>query len=642
MSDEITPPQLPQPPALAETPAGSVSQWGSDAPRGGKTVLNRFLKDEATVPLFFGQTLIKSLRDVGYNSTTSALCEHVDNAIQWGATEVRVYFCQKGTQPKQKIDVLILDNGKGMAPKTLKVAMAFGGSMVYENRSGIGRYGMGMKTAALNIAPSVDVYSWQELGAFYSMTLDVDAIGKDRSDMIKLDDPQMSDALPSANSPGSASSIVDILTRPMSFPSNAAQSPHMLTNSPDELTERLGESGTIVYMPNCDRLTYKTDKTLVDHAMKEFGRVYRRFLADGLKIYVNNRPVEVFDPTFWMPESRHTKVEGLTATRSKLVDSWVVMVPLVEGGEPKTEVRVRVYMLPVESWALLPPPVQKYKLQVFEDHTVSFVRNGREVAIGSSREFKVGKHHTDKWLRVEVEFMGDADEGFGVAANKQGVRLKQYVVDLLQERLDKNFTQVRKVIRAAHSDATTAKLAGKPTDAERQATEVDSVQSVALPAPPTDTPEQIAALDANLRGLAVNLRHDGETEDQAFERVKVSKFLTEFVLREDAPFYDTDYKFGKLILRMNTEHLFYQKVWHPLSDLAKKANGQPGGEDGGVGMDVSEASRRALTGLQLLFLSLARAQTQMVSGENAAEYTQLFKNLRKSWSGVLETQLLNV
>src|SRR5262249_37945623 len=71
-------------------------EWGEDAPRGGKAVLNRIIKEKATVPLFFGQTLISSLRDVGYNSTTSALCEHVDNAIQWGATEVRVYFRQTG------------------------------------------------------------------------------------------------------------------------------------------------------------------------------------------------------------------------------------------------------------------------------------------------------------------------------------------------------------------------------------------------------------------------------------------------------------------------------------------------------------------------------------------------------------------
>ena len=65
-------------------PIESAINWSSDAPRGGRTVLNRILKENAAVPLFFAQTLISSLRDVGYNHTTSALCEHVDNAIEAG------------------------------------------------------------------------------------------------------------------------------------------------------------------------------------------------------------------------------------------------------------------------------------------------------------------------------------------------------------------------------------------------------------------------------------------------------------------------------------------------------------------------------------------------------------------------------
>ena len=74
------------------TPSGDVLNWAPDAPKGGKAVLNRVLKDGATVPLFFAQTLIASLRDVGYNTTTSAVSEHVDNAIQAGASEIRVFF----------------------------------------------------------------------------------------------------------------------------------------------------------------------------------------------------------------------------------------------------------------------------------------------------------------------------------------------------------------------------------------------------------------------------------------------------------------------------------------------------------------------------------------------------------------------
>jgi hypothetical protein len=35
---------------------------GPGAPRGGQAVLNPFLKETATVPLFFAQTMIASLR----------------------------------------------------------------------------------------------------------------------------------------------------------------------------------------------------------------------------------------------------------------------------------------------------------------------------------------------------------------------------------------------------------------------------------------------------------------------------------------------------------------------------------------------------------------------------------------------------
>ncbi len=43
----------------------TVLNWAPDAPKGGKAVMNRVLKDGASVPLFFAQTLVASLRDVG-------------------------------------------------------------------------------------------------------------------------------------------------------------------------------------------------------------------------------------------------------------------------------------------------------------------------------------------------------------------------------------------------------------------------------------------------------------------------------------------------------------------------------------------------------------------------------------------------
>src|SRR5262249_60135279 len=94
-------------------------------------VMNRILKDKAAVPLFFAQTLIASLRDVGYNHTTSALCEHVDNAIEAGATEVRIFYRQTGKKGEYQIDAAVYDNGRGMEPNVLKVATSFCGAVEY-------------------------------------------------------------------------------------------------------------------------------------------------------------------------------------------------------------------------------------------------------------------------------------------------------------------------------------------------------------------------------------------------------------------------------------------------------------------------------------------------------------------------------
>ena len=94
----------------------TAPNWAADAPRGGRTVMNRILQENATVPLFFAQTLIASLRDVGYNSTTSALCEHVDNAIEAGAREIRIYFRQRGVNGRYDIDAAVYDGGRGMTP----------------------------------------------------------------------------------------------------------------------------------------------------------------------------------------------------------------------------------------------------------------------------------------------------------------------------------------------------------------------------------------------------------------------------------------------------------------------------------------------------------------------------------------------
>ncbi|MET4524058.1 ATP-binding protein [Bradyrhizobium sp. JR18.2] len=598
----------------------SVLNWAPDAPKGGKAVMNRVLKDGASVPLFFAQTLIASLRDVGYNTTTSAICEHVDNAIQAGATEIRVYFRQTGKQKEAVIDAAVYDNGSGMAPNVLKVATSFGGSMSFNNRSGIGRFGMGMKTAALSMSPVMELYSWQEATAYYNMTLDVEAIGKERANTVELPDPTLMTELPDE--------IAELFTKPMGFPNSAAEQ-ELLVDRGEDLNERLGSSGTIVYMPECDRLTHAKARTLVEHAVKEMSRVYRRAISGGLRLFVNNRSVEAFDPTYSMPNARHARLLDLEVKTSRLLFAKPVDVPVREHGSETDKIIVRLYRLPIEEWSTLTRKVQKNDLQIFNSLTVSMLRNDREVFAGAMTELTT-RHAVTHWYRIQIDFPGSLDEAFGVAANKQGVRLKGYVKEAIKKAIGEDIATLNQEIKHFQGMQKSARNGGQPSASEARATEADQHQAKPLEL----TAEEEAQLDANLRALAIALRRNGETDEQAYERVKASKYLIEFKHDEYWPFYHVEHRFGRVILTINTAHPFFEHLYEPLRKMGAVAETM---EEDGIDAPHVEEQDGPLVALELLLMSLARAQAQIVASNEEAKKTM--ETLRREWSETYRVQL---
>jgi Histidine kinase-, DNA gyrase B-, and HSP90-like ATPase len=597
-----------------------VLDWSKDAPKGGRAVLNRVLKEGASVPLFFAQTLIASLRDVGYNNTTSALCEHVDNAVQAGATEVRVYFRQQGKRGEYTIDAAVFDNGRGMAPNVLKVATSFGGSMNFNNRSGIGRFGMGMKTAALSMSPVMELYTWQETGAFYNMTLDVEGIGKERTNVVELPDPALMNDLPDE--------ILDIFRKPMEFPSNVAEQELFVAKDEDPI-ERFGSQGTIVYMPDCDRLTYAKSRALVEHAVKDMSRVYRRAIADGLRLYVNNRLVAPFDPTYSMSKARHVQFLETETKVSRLILARTLDIPLREHGKETGQINVKIYRLPIEEWSVLSRKTLRNELQVFNSMTVSILRNDREVFAGPMPDLTT-RHSVTHWYRVQIDFPGDLDEAFGVAANKQGVRLKGYVMDALKKAIGNEITSINDEIRHFQGKQASARSAAQPTASESRATEADAFQ--AKPLAPLSADEEVQ-LEQNLHTLAIALKRDGESDEQAFERVKASKYLIEFKHDDYWPFYHVEHRFGRVILTINTAHPFYTELYEPL----RKVNIALEQDDEGQDTVPAESQDGPIVALELLLLSLARTQGQLAASSDEAR--KMLETLRREWSEAYRVQL---
>jgi hypothetical protein len=612
-------------------PDTEAPQWGERAPKGAKAVFSRMIKDGASVPLFLSQTLMSSLRDVGYNSTTSAICEHVDNAIQWGATEVRVYFNQRGRKGDWKIDVLVLDNGKGMAPNVLKVACAFGGSMLYDNRTGIGRYGMGMKTAALSMGPLFEVYSWQALDTYYRMILDVQDVGQAQANVVNLPEPQLGPL---------SREIRDILTKDMAFPKNP-EDQELLIRDQDELAERLGRSGTIVFVPDCDRLTHVTAKPLVENTTREFARIYRRQIAAGLKVFVNNRRIEFFDPTYRMGVGPHVVVEPpLKETRSRLAGELIAHVAVEEDSKVTHPVKVQLYTLPLAEWSALSTKVLKNDLHVYDGETVSFMRSDREVHRTHFQAVAGKFASSDYWWRMEIDFPPELDEAFGVSFNKQGVRPKGYVIEELKRLVKGDLRQVKDSIFEYMRSTTSKEARPKLSEAEKRANEAEALMATILPEPKPTTDEQKKELENNLKELARNLRHDSETEEEAVARVTRSRYLTQFANDEDAPFYRVDYRFGKVILKINAAHPFYSKLYEPLQAMEKAAAvPKVGDEDTPVEREVLDRASEALGSLNLLLLSLGRTQGVMLSNDDDGDLKNVFDQLRGQWSLTLKTLL---
>jgi Histidine kinase-, DNA gyrase B-, and HSP90-like ATPase len=593
--------------------------WAADAPKGGRQVLNRALKESAAVPLFLAQTFIQSLRDVGYESTTSAICEHIDNGIGAEATEIRVYIRQIGKKGELKTDVLVYDNGFGMAPNVLKVATSFGGSMVFNNRDGIGRFGMGMKTAGLSMAPAMEIMSWQEKGSVYRTILDTDAIGRDKSNALNVGEPEYLETL--------NADVAGILTTPMSFPRDSSEQ-NLLAPHGVNLKDVLGASGTIVYMPECDRLTSATAKTLVEDATKTFGHVYRRKIDKGLKIFVNNRLVEAADPTFSLPTARHTRhpaLEDVAAKTSRLVTTRTIPFHSSVGSLGSYNVQIKIFALPIREWQF--PRKTLAELGVFNDQNISILRNDREVFAGHISKI-ARRHSTAAWYRIEIDFPGELDEAFGVAANKQGVRMKPFVIDAFKKAIGEDLATIKADIEEVQAKRAAEKKEKGPSLSEMKASEADVFQSEQLDARLTD--DQKAQMEENLRGLAVGLRREAETDEEAFQRIQASRYIIRFHHDKFWPFYDVEHKFGRVILTINTAHPFYAKLYEPLM-THKEENG----DDEAVEVHVQE--NKLTTVLDLVLLSLARTQSVMSqSNEDAAA---IFDNFRQTWSNTLKVQL---
>lgn len=574
----------------------------------------------SSIPLFIAQTSIDSQRSSGYKDTHSAVNEFVDNSVEARATEIRVYYIPR--REGRKIvshDIVVLDNGTGMEPELLQKALAFGGGDRFE-RKGIGRFGYGLPNAAISQGRHLDVYTWQTPNEVYKAELDVERIRKGETDGIEL--PELEDV---------PDSLKRMLAKPIgTFPKGQEQEENLL------LPSDWPEHGTLVVISDCDRLSYKQTRPFVEHSW-ELGRVYRHQIwKSDVSIYVNNRLIEPVDPLYINKDCRH---HGAAAVGEQIEVQIPLYDPTLEEDRddiPTGTVVARFSMLP-EAWMGDDIKVNRNQRHIFHHHGVSVLRAEREMEMAMSKILRLKETATDAWWGGEIHVPPSLDEAFGISNNKQGIHPKAYVKDYLAKGLKPSISRLRQTAQQRRKEERERRRGGAPTFTETRAAEAEKLLGAAYSVP--SDPAYQESVEQAIREFAKTHCREGESADTAYERIKNSGYLLEFEHSPEGPFYRVDNFGERVVVYVNSAHVFYDQIWEPLGNNVRSSDGNGEVEEGDP-LDYTEDSKTPQAALAMLLLSLGRVELGLRSrSDEAAEF---FKTVRAEWSTALRTFLNNL
>ena len=447
---------------------------------------------------------IQATRDSGYKGTSSAIAELVDNALQADATSITVSLAVDEDDDEEPIVVTIIDNGSGMNLQTLRTALRFGGSTRFNDREGLGRYGMGLPNSSLSQAKRVTVHTWKSnSGRVLTSYLDLEEIA--------------------------AGELTEV-PKPIWI-----KRPGFINGY---------DSGTAVTWSRCDRLDNKRISTITRKLLGSLGRQFRHYLWNGVRIKVNGDEVLPIDPLYL-----HSTALYYGATQ--FVDDLVYEIAVnPENLSEAGIVRVRFSELPVAEWSKFSNE-EKRARGITKGAGVSVVRAGREVDYGWFFLGRKRRENYDDWWRCEIMFDPILDEAFGITHTKQQIRPRPHLVEALSADIETTARILNSRARKAHLNT---KIAERFTGSEIHASEMDGML---IPLPPKPRPRDSKVLNA-LGKNSRRARVASESNGASIEYRIVPAALNE------TAFFNYARDESRLVLVLNPDHPFYKLVYWPL------------------------------------------------------------------------------
>lgn len=381
------------------------------------------LRKEDLVDITPDVRLLRVLRNSGFHLQT-AMGELLDNSVDAGANEIDVYVFINNLQKK---NIMIVDNGKGMNESTLQYSL----TLAKELKVGIdqlGKFGMGMKTAALSISTQFEIltktFSGEVLYGEFNINK-MEKLGDYKTDVRR-----------------------------------ATKEEESFFHS------KLGKrkrSGTILIIKNCDRLDV-TFGTFVKQMQNYIGLTYKNYINKGITFAVNDMPV------------KGEKIQGIDPLMRENENTYVVTeretFP-VEYHSPTGQKKTTFIEI---SSAVLPKPDKNGKGKLVDGKEIQlplnqtnqgiyFYREGRLVGQALNWNNVFGeKHNSKNRFRIEVNCKSDLDEEIRMNFQKGNVSPTNFLKSQLAEVIEPLMAEMRERVKVDEEEAAVEEPTSQKVD----------------------------------------------------------------------------------------------------------------------------------------------------------------------------------
>ena len=521
--------------------------------KGGAIGMDSFILADA---------FLKGIRDLGYKDSAYALNEINDNSIQAGARNIHYEFV--GTS--NKIDELVIyDDGHGMVPDMLSVAVNWGGTHRQNSRKGFGKYGYGLPSASLSLAKKYTVYSKTKGEDWHSIVFDITKLYSDK----KVDVKEIKSEVTKCKLPKFIAEF----------------------EGKNYKVNKL-ESGTIIHYEELDRIHPKQISALKTYLMHDFGQTYFKLL-NTTKMYVDGTEVKPVDILFATP--------GMLGYEDEMNDQKVKIddkdhydekvVTIKDNQGEKHELLIRWSRLPNLFFTRNDSDIKKtedaflkakiarsadtksFRWKVAKDnHGITFRRLGRRMDCVRAFRGRFNIQNNSRYWKCEVNFPPVLDEHFAVNTSKQQIIPNDRLLDTLEEagifsylkKIEKEYYDQNKQYEALEKEAE------KGDQSIKKQSEIDAEEAAIAHGQQTATPEFVERKEkadkrkkAKIEEIAVKKNITVEQAAKDYEEVysnRPTKFSEESLGKHSA-ILKFDEHGDTVEVIINMDHDFYKSFY---------------------------------------------------------------------------------